>query len=133
MPMAATLRCGCTVLAEHPDARAALDAGGLDAEVAADLDQRLLEPSDVADHVERLGQLDDRVADELAGTVPGDLAAAVDIDDRCAVDRPLEVERALAGGVDRRVLEQQNGVGRLVRGSGLPGGAAAPPTPAHSR
>ena len=115
MPMAATLRCGCpsspsTQTPERPSTRVASTPT-----VAADLDQRLLEPSDVADDVERLGQLDDRVADELAGTVPGDLAAAVDVDDRGAVDRPLEVERALAGGVDRRVLEQQHGVGRLVR------------------
>jgi hypothetical protein len=34
-------------------------------------------------------QAHDRIADELAGTVPGDLAAAVDVDDGRAVRRPL--------------------------------------------
>jgi len=31
----------------------------------------------VGDDVDGLGEADDRIADELAGTVPGDLAAAV--------------------------------------------------------
>src|SRR5690606_27043619 len=47
-------------------------------------------------------------------TVPGDLAAAVDVDDRRAVQRALVRLGALAGGVDRGVLEQQHGVGQLA-------------------
>ena len=75
-------------------------------------DQRLLEAADVVDDVDVLGQPDDRVADELAGAVERDLAAAVDVDDRrAAVDGPLPRLGALAGGVDRRVLEQQHRVG----------------------
>ena len=46
-----------------------------------------LEPADVGDHVDRVGQPHDRIADELARAVPGDLAAAVDVDDRGAVGR----------------------------------------------
>src|SRR3712207_7598361 len=59
----------------------------------ADLDQRLLEPADVGDHVDRVGQRDDGVADQLTGAVPGDLAPAVDVDDRRPVERPLVGER----------------------------------------
>ena len=95
---AARRRCG-------PSTRLAVDA-----ELGADLDQHALHPADVGDHVDRVGQPQDRVADELARAVPGDLAAAVDVDDRGAVDRALPRLGALAGGVDRRVLEQQDGV-----------------------
>ena len=42
-----------------------------------------------------VGQPDDRVADQLAGAVEGDLAAAVDVDDRRAAGRPA----ARAGSV----------------------------------
>ena len=62
------------------------------------------------DHVDRIGERDDRVADQLAGTVPGDPAAAVDVDDRGAVDREIARLGPAAGGVDVGVLEQQNGV-----------------------
>ena len=79
----------------------------------------LLEPPDVGDDVDRVGQPHDRVADQLTGAVPGDLAAAVDVDDRRAVERPLVRLGALAGRVDRRVLQQQQRVGRLA---GDPGG-----------
>ena len=53
-------------VAEHPHAAAALDPGGLHAEVGAGADQRLLQPAHVGDHVHRAGQLQDGVADELA-------------------------------------------------------------------
>ena len=106
------------VLAQHPHAGASLDLGGFDAEVAAGSDQHLHEAPDVPDDIAGFGQLDDGIAHELARTVPGDLAAAVDVDDRCAVDRPLEVECAFARGVDRRVLEEQLGVRCLVRRAG---------------
>ena len=75
-------------------------------------DQRLLDAADVVDDLDVVGQRDDRVADQLAGAVEGDLAAAVDVDDRGAtgVERPLVRLGALAAGEDRRVLEQQHGV-----------------------
>ena len=47
--------------------------------------------------------------------MPGDPAAAVDVDDGGAVDRPLGGVGALARGVDGRVLQQQHGVRRLAR------------------
>ena len=53
-----------------------------DAELGADVDQHALHAADVGDDVDRVGQPHDRVADELPGAVPGDLAAAVDVDDR---------------------------------------------------
>jgi hypothetical protein len=43
--------------------------------------------------------------------VPGDLAAAVDVDDGRAVGRPLVAGRARARGEDGFVLEQQQRVG----------------------
>ena len=49
-------------------------------EVGADADQRLLDAAHVRDDVDRAGQPHDRVADELPRAVPGDLAAAVDVD-----------------------------------------------------
>ena len=63
------------------------------------------------DDVERLGESHDRVADELPRTVPGDLPAAVDIDDGRAVGRSLMARGAGAGGVHRLVLEQDERVG----------------------
>ena len=67
-PIAATLRSGRTrrrLVGGHPHAAAALDPAGGQPEAGADLDQRLLEPADVGDDVDRVGQRDDRVADQL--------------------------------------------------------------------
>ncbi len=118
MPIAATLRSGPAVVGAQPDPAAAGDPGGGDAEVGADLDQRLLDAAYVVDDLDVVGQPDDGVADQLAGAVEGDLAAAVDVDDRRAtgVERPLVGLGALAGGVDGRVLEQQHRVGLLAVG-----------------
>jgi hypothetical protein len=49
--------------------------------------------------------------------VEGDLAAAVDVDDRGAVERPLVGLGALSGGVDGWVLEEERGVGNQVVGT----------------
>jgi hypothetical protein len=59
-----------------------------------------------------VGQPHDRVADQLAGAVEGDLAAAVDVDDLggAGVERALVRVRALAAGEHRWVLEQQDGL-----------------------
>src|SRR4051812_10487762 len=72
-----------------PDAAAALDPAGRDAVRVAHVDERLLDPAYVTDDVDRVGQPGDWVADELSGAVPGDLAAAVDVDHRSAVGRSL--------------------------------------------
>ena len=53
---------------------------------------------------------DDRIADQLAGTVPGDPAAAVDVDDRGAVGREVRRPGAAAGGVDGGVLQEHEHV-----------------------
>ena len=111
MPIAAILRSGRPVAGLQPDAAAAGDASRGDAEVAADRDQRLLEAAHVVDDEHVVGQRHDRVADQLAGAVEGDLAAAVDLDHRGAVGGALVRLGALAGGVDGGVLEQQHRVG----------------------
>jgi hypothetical protein len=53
------------------------------------VNQRLLKSPNEIHHVQRFGQPDDRIPDQLAGAVPGDLAAAVGVDDSGAVDRTL--------------------------------------------
>ena len=57
----------------------------------------------------------DRVADELARPVPGDLPAAVHVDDRYARvgERAVELARPPAGRVDGRVLQHQARVGNV--------------------
>ena len=112
MPSAATLRSGrpprCSSAAIQTPLRPG-DPGGDDAELGAGVDQRLLDAADVVDDEHVVGQRDDRVADQLAGSVEGDLAAAVDVDDRDVVaERPLVGLGALAGGEHRRVLEHQH-------------------------
>src|SRR5580700_547990 len=81
-------------------------------EVGTGADQGLLDRPHVIDHVDRLAEPDDRVPDELPGAVPGDLAAAVDVDHRGSrvAGRPVELLGPLARRVDGRVLEQQAGV-----------------------
>ena len=89
-----------------------------DAEVGTDPDHHVLEVPHVGHDVDRLRQPDDRVPHDLARPVPGDLPAAVDVDHRRPVERPLVGFGALAGRVDRGVLQQQHGVG-LVAGDHL--------------
>ncbi len=110
-PIAPTLRAGPRLVRWHPHPDRPVDPAGLQPELGAHVDQRLLKAPNEIHHIERLGQPDDRIADQLAGAVPGDLAAAVGVDDGGAVDRALLGQRAAARGVDRRVLEQQQRVG----------------------
>src|SRR6185312_13822145 len=102
-PTAAQLGGRCLV-GTDPDPAAAFDAARDDAELGADTDQGLLEAADVCDDVDGGGELDDRVPDDLTGTVPGDPAAAVDVDHGGAIERPISGMGAPARGVDRRVL-----------------------------
>ena len=60
----------------------------LESHLSADVDEHLLHPAHIGDHVDRVLQRDDRVADQLSGTVPGDLAAPVHVDYGRAVDGP---------------------------------------------
>ena len=87
---------------------------GLDTEIGADPDHRVLEATHVRDHVDGTGQVDDRIPDELPRAVPRDLAAPVDLDDGRAVERPLVRLRPFARRVRRRVLEQEDRVGQLT-------------------
>ena len=93
--------------AGDPDAAAAVDPRRGHAEVGAGPDQGLLQGADVGDDIDRLAERDDRVADQLAGTMPGDLAAPVNFDHRRAGIADGTVQRAgpLARGIDRLVLE----------------------------
>lgn len=106
--MAATLRAGLPG-SQTPDRP--VDAAGVQAQIGADLDQRFFKAPNVIDHVEGFGQPDDRVADQLPRTVPGDLAAAVGVDDRSAVNGSLVCLGTPSGGVDRGVFQQQQRVG----------------------
>ena len=79
-PIAATLRSGRTPSAGSQTPLRPATRPRDHAEVGAGGDQHLLEQPDIADHVHRRQQLDDRVAHQLARAVPGDPAAAVDVD-----------------------------------------------------
>src|ERR1700722_5566995 len=62
----------------HPEAMLAFDARGLDAVFGGSLDHHFFELLDVpADVAAMRGQIHDRIADDLAWTVIGDVAAAI--------------------------------------------------------
>src|SRR5689334_25157471 len=62
----------------YPDAGTAVHAAGLDREFGQRADDDLLDRADVSDHVSLpFSQIENRIADDLAGTVVGDVAAAV--------------------------------------------------------
>ena len=95
-------------------------------------DQRLFEAADVVDGAEAAAaEVEDRVADELAGAVEGDVAAAVGLDDLGAAgseglgvyEQVLGADAA-AEGVDRRVLEE--GEGFFAAGADGVGGRLLP-------
>ena len=103
-------------VAQDPRAAAAFHPRGGHPEFGARPDERFFERAHVGHHIERLTELDDRVAGQLPGPVPGDLAATVHIDHRGArvAERPVRCGCPLAGRVNGFVLEQQAAVGRLV-------------------
>ena len=89
-------------------------------------DQRLLQAPHVVDDVEGLREPDDRVADELAGAVPGDATAPVDVDDGGAVHGPVLGPGAAAGRVHRAVLQQHQHVRAAVAAGGGVGALGVP-------
>ncbi len=112
----------------HPDADPlALAGGGHDAVVGEQRDQRRRQVPDVAAQVAAVGrQVEDGVADELAGAVVGDLAAAVGLDHFDAAPRPLGRRQQDVGlgcvapeRVDMGVLEQQQPLGPVAVAQGL--------------
>ena len=102
-----------------PGAGHARDAAGRDAVVGAGADHHLLEVAHVAVHVAAVGrQLEDRIADHLAGAVVGDVAAAAGLEHLEAAARAarssgkstFSLARVAAEREDGIVLEQQQGV-----------------------
>ncbi len=86
-------------------------------------DDRVLHRADVGGDV---GGVHDRVADELARAVVGELAAARGLDDvdpagapEAGAEREVVRVRAAAERVDGRVLEQEQEIGELVRDHAL--------------
>ncbi len=111
---------GGDLLVADPDAGPPVDAPGRDAEVGERADEDLLElahvSDDVADPGAGSGDGDDRVADQLAGPVVGDVAAPVGLHqpraDRGRGDEHVGRVGAGAEGEDVVVLEQQESVDR---------------------
>src|SRR4029079_7960123 len=71
--------CPADVRARHPDPGAALDSSGIQAQTRTHLDHRFLKAPNEIHHIKWLGEADDRIPDQLAWPVPGDLAAAVGV------------------------------------------------------
>jgi hypothetical protein len=104
-----------------PDAGAALDPAGKDSVAGAEADQGFFHAADVVDWAEaasvgigQAAQVEDGVADELAGAVVGDVAAAVDLVDADAFagehfigGEDVGAAGVAAQGEDGRVFEQQ--------------------------
>ncbi len=114
MPIAAILRSGPLLVGLDPDAGASLDPLGVDAVVGHDGDHDGLEPLHVVTDARPVLQLEDGVGDQLAGAVPGQLAAAVHGHDGRSVKRPFVVFGELAGGIDGGMFEEQYCAGRLA-------------------
>src|SRR6185312_16727670 len=78
-----------TVGSGNPNAAATLDAHGVDAVIQRNIDQGFFEGRDVLADALHVAQAHDRVADQLPRAVPGELAAAIDIDHGGSVDREV--------------------------------------------
>ena len=102
-------RAAGAAAAGDPHPAAALDPGGGHAHLGAGTDQRLLDGAHVGDHIHRLGERDDRVADKLTRPVPGDLPAAVHVDhgDARIGEWAVELAGPPSGRVDGPVLQEQ--------------------------
>jgi hypothetical protein len=100
------------IIGSKPDSRPARDAFGFHTELREDSDHHTLEAPHVRDDVDGIGQPHDGISDELARTVPGDFATAIDVDDRRAIRRPFDVLGAFACRIYGRVLEEKDCVWR---------------------
>ena len=138
MPMAPILRSPCWVVllasratlskglpcADAPDAGEAADAAGGDAVDAAETDEGFFHQADEVDWAEtaaagvsQAAEVEDGIADELAGAVIGDVAAAVDfVEGDAAAGKQLVGGQNVgavgvaAKGEDGRMLEEQEHV-----------------------
>jgi len=96
----------------HPDAGATGNAARRQAELRQCIDNHLLEPAHVGDHVPPpLAEVEDRVAHQLSGTVIGDVAAAVRLEKLDA--GPLEHLRTRQQVLPAPVAAQGDHVGML--------------------
>ena len=73
-------------------------------------DHGLFEPAHVINNEGGFRKPDNRIAHQLSGPMPGDLATPVDIDHWRAIQGPFVRLCSLACGVDAAVLQEQHGV-----------------------
>ena len=104
-----------------------MNARGWNSERGRGADHDFLEATDVVGGAQvATAQVEDGVGDELAGAVVGDVTATVGFDDLGIARRHDEVlgADAAAEAVDRRVLQEGDGLGRAFphggRGGALP-------------
>jgi hypothetical protein len=114
-----------TASGDGPDAGELADALGHDAEVAAGADQSLFEETDVVDGAKVwaffagkiAAEIEDGVADELAGAVIGDVAAAIDLvhlhstlGEEIVASEDVGAVGVAAEGEDGRMLQHEESV-----------------------
>lgn len=80
-----------------------------------DLNQDSFKFAHETDDIDGFGQSHNGIPDELPGTMPGNLSAAVNVDDGRAVCWALVETGSFARGVDRFMLQQEKGVVTLAR------------------
>ena len=109
---------------EGPDSGHAGDALGFDGVLGADAHQDLFEAADVVYNAEpRLerAQIEDGIRDELAGTVKGDITAAIDLanlnaagGEQLARSDDVALARIAAQGDNRRVLDKEQHIADAI-------------------
>ena len=99
------------VVAPNPHSTASVDPLARNTEFFQQLDQKGLESSHVCHNIDGVGESDDGIAHQLPGSVPRNLAAAIDVDDLGAVCWALVRLGTFAGRVNAGVFEEKQGVG----------------------
>jgi hypothetical protein len=112
---------GHKLIISYPDARRTRGAAGLDSEVARRADENFFERSHVPGNIAPvLGEVENRVADQLARPMVGDVAATIDVKYLGAArGEELSGNQHILGPgvapqrVDVRVLEEEKRVGNV--------------------